>query len=114
MIRRFKNIISLLLLTVFLLPSLIKLSHHHDHIECYPKNENQYHEYHTKCAVCNFEFSVFSLEFENIVLQNILPVTGYLNNYCPVIYSTFNKYSFLLRAPPFQYSAVKNNASFAY
>lgn len=91
-----------MLLTVFLLPSLIKIAHHHEHSECYAKNEIQYHEYHSKCAVCNFEFSVFSLEFENIVLENILPATNYLNNYCSVKYSTFTKYSFLLRAPPFK------------
>ena len=102
MIRRFKNITSLMLLAVFLLPSIIKIAHHHEHFECYAKNENQYHDYHSKCAVCNFEFSVFSLEFENIVLQKILPVTGYINNYCSVKYSTFTKYSFLLRAPPFK------------
>ena len=90
-----------MLLTVFLLPSLIKLSHHHDHFDCYAKNENQYHNYHSKCALCNFEFSVFSLDFQITVLKKILPAAEYLNNYNSLIYSVYSKYSFLLRAPPF-------------
>ncbi len=101
MISRFKNITSLMLLAVFMLPSIIKFTHHHEHLECNAKNEKQFQEYHSKCAICNFEFSVFSLEFENIVLQKILPVSEYLNNYCSEKYSIFSKYSFLLRAPPF-------------
>jgi len=90
-----------MLLVVFLLPSLIKYSHHHEHSECNAEYEVQYQEYHTKCAICNFEFSVFSVDFDTIILQNIPPVTEYLNNYCSVINSTLSKYSFLLRGPPF-------------
>ncbi len=101
MIRKFKNITSLMLLAVFLLPPLVKFVHHHEHFECNAKNEAQYQEYHAKCAICNFEFSVFSLDFDTIIIPKNLPLTGYLNNYCSVIKSTFSKYSFLLRGPPF-------------
>jgi hypothetical protein len=101
MIRKFKNIASLLLLSVFLLPSIVKLEHHHEHFECKAKNEKQYHVFHEKCAVCNFEFSIFSSDFENIVLQKKQPVSKYCNNYRSVNYSTLSKYSFLLRAPPY-------------
>jgi hypothetical protein len=101
MIRRFKNITSLMLLAVFLLPSIIKFSHHHEHLDCNAENENQYQDYHSKCAVCNFEFSVFSLDYQIIVLQKSLPTVEYLNNYCSLKDSPFSKYSFLLRAPPF-------------
>jgi hypothetical protein len=100
MIRKFKNIASLLLLLVFLLPSIVKLEHHHEHFECKAKNEKHLHVFHEKCAVCNFEFSVFSSDFENIVFQKEQPVAKYCNNYRSVNYSTLSKYSFLLRAPP--------------
>jgi len=102
MIRKFKNIVSLFLLLVFLLPSIVKLEHHHEHFECKEKNAKHFHEFHEKCAVCNFEFSVFSSEFVNIVLTKEKPLTNYCNNYKSVNYSTLTKYSFLLRAPPFK------------
>ncbi len=102
MIRKFKNIASLLLLLVFLLPSIVKLEHHHEHFECKAKNEKHYHVFHEKCAVCNFEFSIFSSDFENIVLSKEQPVAKYCNNYRSVNYSTLSKYSFLLRAPPYR------------
>jgi len=99
--RKFKNISSLLLLLVFLLPSIVKLEHHHEHFECKAKNEKHYHVFHEKCAVCHFEFSVYSSDFKNIVLPKEQPVVKYCNNYKSVNYSTLSKYSFLLRAPPY-------------
>jgi hypothetical protein len=100
--RKFKNITSLLLLLVFILPSIVKLEHHHEHFECKAKNEKHYHVFHEKCAVCNFEFSVFSSDFKNIVLPKEQPVAQYCNNYSSVNYSTLSKHSFLLRAPPYK------------
>jgi hypothetical protein len=102
MIRKFKNIASLFLLLVFILPSIVRLEHHHEHFECKAKNEKHYHVFHEKCAVCNFEFSIFSSDFEKIVLPKEQPVAKYCNNYRSVNYSTLSKYSFLLRAPPYR------------
>lgn len=95
-----KNIVFLFLLLVFILPSIVKLEHHHEHFEYKAKNENQNHLFNEKCAVCNFEFSVFSPDFEKIVLPKKQPVSKYCNNYISVNYSSLPKYSFLLRAPP--------------
>ena len=100
MIRRFKKIAYLLLLLVFISPSIVKLEHHHQHFECKAKNEKHIHVFHEKCAVCNFEFSVFSLDFNTLVLPKEQPLANYCNNYKSVNYSAFSKYSFLLRAPP--------------
>ncbi len=102
MIRKFKNIVSLFLLLVFILPSIIKLEHHHEHFECQAKNEKHFHKFHEKCAVCSFEFSVFWSEFENIVSTKEKPLARYYNNYSSVNYSSLSKYSFLLRAPPYK------------
>lgn len=102
MIRKFKNIISLFLLLVFILPSIIKLEHHHEQFECKAKNEKHFHEYHEKCAVCSFEFSVFSSGYKNFILPKEQPVAKYCNNYRSVHYSSLSKYSFSLRAPPYR------------
>lgn len=102
MVRKFKTIASLLLLLVFISPSIVKLEHHHEHFECKAKHEKHYHEFHEKCAVCNFEFSVFSSDFENIVLTTEQPLINYCNLYNSVNYSIRYKYSFLLRAPPYK------------
>ena len=97
-----KNIVFLFLLLVFILPSIVKLEHHHEHFEYKAKNEKQNHLFNEKCAVCNFEFSVFSSDLKKIVLTKEQPVAKYCNNYRSVNYSTFSKYSFLLRAPPYR------------
>ena len=100
MVRKFKNITSLLLLLVFLLPSLVKVEHHHEHFECKAKNEKHYHSLHEKCLICNFEFSVFLSNSENIKLQKENPLDNYLNNYNSRNYSNLSLFSFSLRGPP--------------
>ncbi|OFY48937.1 MAG: hypothetical protein A2W85_14830 [Bacteroidetes bacterium GWF2_41_31] len=100
MVGNVKNIASLLLFLVFLLPSLVKLEHHHKRFECKSGSGTHYHSFQEKCAICNFEFSVFSSDFENIVLQKRQPLAKYRNHYKSVNYSTLSTYSFLLRAPP--------------
>jgi wobble nucleotide-excising tRNase len=100
MSRRFKNITSLLLLLVFLLPSIVKLEHHHEHFECKAKNEKHYHSLHERCVICDFEFSVFLSRSENIDLQKENPLDNYSNNYKSRYYSNLFLFSFSLRGPP--------------
>jgi hypothetical protein len=100
MIRGFKNITSLLLLLVFLLPSIVKVEHHHEHFECKAKNENHYHALHERCVICNFDFSVFLSGSENIDFQKENPLDNYFNNYNSRYYSNLSLFSFLLRGPP--------------
>jgi hypothetical protein len=100
MIRKIKNITSLLLLLVFLLPSIVKLEHHHEHFNCHAENEKHLHNFHEKCAVCSFEFSDFSSDIEIIDTVNEKPLDNYSNSYSSIYYSTLSQYSFLLRAPP--------------
>lgn len=100
MIRKLKNIASLLLLLAFIFPSVVVIEHHHDQFECKAKNEKHYHVFHEKCAVCNFEFSIFSSDAENINLPKEQHIAKYCYDYKSVHYSSLSKYSFLLRAPP--------------
>jgi hypothetical protein len=100
MIRRFKNIISLLLLLVFLLPTIVKIEHHHDNFQCKSLNEKHFHDFHPNCAICNFEFSIFILSYENIDFQKDKPVDNYSKKYNSRF--SFNLYlsQFSLRGPP--------------
>jgi hypothetical protein len=100
MIRRFKNITSLLLLLVFLLPSIVKVEHRHENFECKAKNDKHYHTLHERCVICNFEFSVFLSKSENIDLQKENPLDNYSNNYNSRYNSNFSLFSFSLRGPP--------------
>lgn len=100
MIKNFKNIASLLLLTAFLLPSVIKIEHHHQNIEYKAMNEKHFHEYHEKCSICDFEFAVFVSSVENIVLPKEKPIDYYSNIYNSHYNYNISRYSFLLRAPP--------------
>lgn len=102
MIRKLKKNVSIFLLLVFILPSIAKLEHHHEHVECKAKHEKHSHECNEKCAICDFEFSVFFSDFNPIFLSIKLTVAEYCNTYRSVFHSTFSKYSFLLRAPPYK------------
>lgn len=100
MFKKFKNIISLFLLLVFVLPSILKFEHHHEHFEHKADNGKYYHEHHEKCLICSFEFSIFSHEPEKIVIPKEQPISKYDNKYRSAYFSSLSKYSFLLRAPP--------------
>jgi len=102
MLRKFKNISSLVLLMVFLFPSIVKLEHHHEHFKCTATNEKHNHVFHDKCGICNFEFPVFLSSFENIDLQKENPLDSYSNNYSSRYYSNPSQFSFSLRAPPYK------------
>jgi hypothetical protein len=100
MSRKFKNITSLLLLVVFLFPSYVKLEHHHEHFICNAKNQQHFHEFHQKCSICSFEFSVFASDSENVSIAKENPKDAYCNNYSSQPYSNLSQFSFSLRAPP--------------
>jgi hypothetical protein len=97
---KFKNIASLLLLLVFLLPSIIKLEHHHERIECKAKHDSHYSVIHDKCVICDFEFSHFLSHTGDIDFQKENPAAYFRNNYDSVYFSNFSLFSSLLRAPP--------------
>ncbi len=92
----------LLLLAVFTFPLLVKSTHfhHYNHDSAHYGTGKYIHEFHEKCAVCNYEFSVFypGEEFEDS-LQLEPP---YINIQCilPVHFPGTLPYTFLLRSPP--------------
>ncbi len=100
MIKKLNHITYILLVFVFLAPSIVKMEHHHKHFICKAKNEKHYHNYHEKCEICIFDFSFFSSEIKNVNLENEQPSDQYCNNYRFSSSSILSKYSFLLRAPP--------------
>ena len=100
MIRKFKNITSILLLLVFLLPSIVKLEHHHRHPFPETQTANHNQVFTEKCAICSFEFSFFLSDFGYAGLPKEKPSINYFNNYDSVFHSNFSKFSFSLRAPP--------------
>jgi len=104
MTKKLKNIISLFLVFIFLAPVTIKLLdssfHYHDHFICTAHNEHRFHEYHHKCPIPGFEFSLYSLN--KIIPEKQKPIYGdkLFANYISNHYCDRSKYSFLLRAPP--------------
>lgn len=100
MSRKFKNITSLLLLVVFLLPTLVKLGHEYKLITNDLKNEMHNHALQNKCPICNFEFSIFISNSEFIPLQYHNFLDSYFNNYNSRYNSNLSQFTLLLRAPP--------------
>jgi len=100
MTRKFKNITSLGLLLVFLMPSIVKLEHHHEHEICGDNTGDHRAFFHEKCLTCSFEFSVFTEDIEKFDFRKEDQSTPYCNNYQSVFFSNLPHFSFLLRAPP--------------
>jgi hypothetical protein len=100
MVKKIKNIISLLLLVVFLLPTLVKLEHQHKLFSIDLRNEKHNTILQDNCPICNFEFSLFISNTGNFHLQNQFFLDNYFNNYNSRYNSNFSQFSFLLRAPP--------------
>jgi hypothetical protein len=100
MIKKIKIFSSILLVLVFLAPTMVKLGHHHDHFTCKTPDLNHFHEQHEKCAICKFEFSVFSNDIKEIALQEDKPCDKFSNTYHSLNLTYQPHYSFLLRAPP--------------
>ena len=100
MIGRFKHIGSVVLLIVFLLPSIVKLQHHHS-FEVTALNSKNSTVLSSNCPICNFEFSIFISDTENFNLQTQNLTDNYFNDYNSRYNSNLSQFSFLLRAPPF-------------
>jgi hypothetical protein len=100
MIRKFKNIIALLLLMAFIFPSIVKIEHQHEHSCLDPSNGIGIQPLHVKCGICSFEFSFFMSYTEDLNLQKENPSDSYINSYNSRYNSNLSQISFLLRAPP--------------
>jgi hypothetical protein len=104
MTKKLKHIISILLVLVFLTPMAVKVLdseyHHHDHFICTAKNEHHFHDYHFKCPIPGFEFSLYSLNKIILVTQKTFYFEKVFTNYISIHCCSKSKYSFALRAPP--------------
>jgi len=102
MTKKLKNIISLTLVFILIIPMTIKLLdglfHHHDHFHCTAKNEKHFYEHHEKCPIPSFELSFFSVEKHIQTTQKHFYRVELNDNYNFVYYCTNSNYSFLLRA----------------
>lgn len=99
--KSFKNIISFLLLSIFLFPTIATVTHKHDHFICHAKDENHLHKPHGKCDICCFEFSVFSFKANKNYIEKPEYFVYYFNNYKSSNCSLNSEHTLLLRAPPF-------------
>ncbi|MFA5418302.1 MAG: hypothetical protein WC341_07580 [Bacteroidales bacterium] len=102
MIRKFKHIISVFLLVAFLLPSVIKIEHHHQFEYVSADSHQNIHEFHQNCLICQFEFSVFDTDIDYYKIPKDAPEDSYNNQYSFVCYTSLLTFSFLLRGPPEQ------------
>jgi uncharacterized protein with PIN domain len=85
------------------MPTVIRFGHHHqnhEHVISKVNNEKHFPEFKERCAICDFEFSVFSSDEINTALPKEQHSDRYCINYSSFIYSKHSVHSFLLRAPP--------------
>jgi len=97
---KIRSALSLWMAFILLLPAFIKAGHHHESFIYSQTDGKIIHETHEKCAVCNFEFSVFQARDSKVVFEKNEIAVYFI---CPAVHSHFSdlsRYSFLLRAPP--------------
>jgi hypothetical protein len=100
MIRNFKHITSLFLVLVLLLPSFVKLEHHHKYFINSSGGERHNQHFSDSCRICNLEFSIFITDGKESGLHYETPSDSYSINYDSRDYSFISQFSFSLRAPP--------------
>jgi len=100
MIKKLRNSISLLLVVALLLPSVLKLGHHHQHLICNAQHEKHLHQAQEECAVCNFTTAFFLSQKINYCKKRVDIIDGYLNLFTSFSLTSCRHYSFLLRGPP--------------
>lgn len=98
--KKLKNIVSLVVLVLFLLPPLVQDAHSHEVFVCKAKHEKHFHNDHEKCIICNFEFSTYSFNTEHYKLNTESLPDTYNSLYLSVNHAIQPGYSFLLRGPP--------------
>ncbi len=89
-----------MLLLVFLAPAIVKFEHHHKEFHCNAKNEKHFHDYHEKCDICQFDFSLFTSNESVQITNNQTYTDCYSNEYSSISLNRYSEFSFLLRAPP--------------
>jgi hypothetical protein len=104
MLKKFKNIISVLLVIIFILPTTAKvfdgLFHHHYHNKVADKNDTHFYQYHENCPIPGFELSVFSNTKQKLPIYKTNFYVEIINKNKSEFYCNNSKYSFFLRAPP--------------
>lgn len=100
MSKKLKHISIILLVSVLLMPTIIKFEHHHEHLKYDKQTPSNTHSLEENCVVCNFEFSLFLAESFIAVSKKIEQFDGYVEYYRSFNLSNFSKYFFSLRAPP--------------
>jgi hypothetical protein len=104
MIKNIKNIVSIFLVLIFLMPIATKFFDaffHHHHDVCFSNTDiSCFHEYHKKCPILNFELSFYSLVKQFKKTQKVKYCDAFKIDYFFVYSCNHSKFSFLLRAPP--------------
>ncbi len=101
---RLKRHIALVSILVLLLPSVILLVHsfeNHKHPVCSSTSEQHFHEQELNCSLLNFNFQVFSLDFNSS--YDLIPVTYFKTrqNLQPQFIPVHHVVKILPRGPPF-------------
>ena len=97
---KIRSVLSLWMAFILLLPAFIKAGHHHETFIYSLADGKIIHETHEKCAVCNFEFSVFQAWDSKVVFEKNEITANFICLSVGFHFSDLSRYTFLLRAPP--------------
>ena len=103
--RKIRNIVSIALVIILIVPMTIQLfdglfHEHENHLISNSKQESQVFEFHKECPIPNFELSFFSSSKAIKNKQKASFPIAYLEKYISEYQFNTIDYSFLLRAPP--------------
>lgn len=75
--------------------------HQHNHCFYSADKEKHIHEFHKKCAIPGLELSFFEAEEQALIAKKQYYFIAITDKYKSVFVNINSKFSFLLRAPPF-------------
>ncbi|TKG90748.1 hypothetical protein EYV94_23070 [Puteibacter caeruleilacunae] len=96
---------SLILILIFLSPSLIKVTHflyvHHEHSDCCHADKSELSKKHKICSICAFDFVEFIQAEKSYFAGAPELLSVYYPIYRPGVTVRTVQYCIFLRAPPF-------------
>jgi hypothetical protein len=92
---------ALLILFIFMVPTIIKDLHHHEHSGSNDVNKINVHEYQHRCVICNFEFSIYTQSEEKSTSSLTIINGRYINIDVSAVFIPRPVFPYSLRAPPF-------------
>jgi hypothetical protein len=101
---KYRGIISVFLLWIFIYPQIAKTFHHHEvTLQCSSLTKKHFHIHHEKCLICDFQFSIFIKIFKTFHHSEKFLYKEMNPEYHDLNVNQSLPFYFFLRSPPLKF-----------